>query len=71
MAVADGDGGDGGREEEEEGWNPDKKRWLAVAREERPAQANGQEVVRAERGGGPVARFFAQPPAHCPPLLLL
>ena len=70
MAVADGDGGDGGREEEEEGWNPDKKRWLAVAREERPAQANGQEVVRAERGR-PSCQIFCPTTCPLPPLLLL
>ena len=71
VALGDGDGGrHGGREE---GWNPHKKRWLPVAREERAAQANGQRGAegRREEKRGPVARFFASSPAQCssPPLV--
>ena len=47
VALGDGDGGrHGGREE---GWNPHKKRWLPVAREERAAQANGQRGAEGRR----------------------
>ena len=43
MEVGDGDGGQGGQGGQEEGWNPEKKWWVPVAREERAGQCNGQE----------------------------
>ena len=54
--------GDGGQGVQEEGWNPEKKWWVPVAREERAAQANPMGRRGAEREKMPhcpVARFFA------------
>ena len=57
--------GDGGQGVQEEGWNPEKKWWVPVAREERAAQANpmgrrGAEARKRgrERGDAQLPEFF-------------